>query len=359
MERFYIGTYTEPIRFGTGEILEGKGEGIYKAEFHQETKKLVVTGVIPGVKNPSYLAVNPEKTMVYGVNELKEYEGEASGSISSFRILNDEGDLELVSRLSTHGQDPCHVAICGNGRQVVVSNFMTGSVCAYEAATDGRLKETSFVQHEGNSVHPVRQKGPHAHSCIPIPGTNRVMIPDLGLDKLMVYEVSEGGKLIFREEETYSCLPGSGPRFGEFYQEKDLLYVINELGSAISVLQYNRDTGRLAGIQQISTLPVPCENICADLHMTPDRAFLYASNRGHDSITCYRILEDGKLEWVSNVPCGGKTPRNFAIDKNGGFLLVGNQDTDEIVVFQIDRQTGHLMEISRTPVPTPVCVCQV
>lgn len=359
MERFYIGTYTEPIRFGTGEILQGKGEGIYQADFDEETKRLTITGVTRGVKNPSYIAVNPEKTMVYAVNELKEYKGEEAGSVSSFRILNGRGKLQLVSQVSTHGQDPCHVAVCGDGNRIVAANFMTGSVCVYEAEADGSLKETGFVQHEGSSVHPMRQKGPHAHSCIRIPKERRIIIPDLGMDKLMVYEIEENGELSFCEEETYDCLPGSGPRFGEFYEEKDLLYVINELASAISVLRYDRNTRRFTSIQQISTLPEECENICADLHITPDKAFLYASNRGHDSITCYKLLEDGKLEWVCNVPCGGKTPRNFAIAKSGGCLLAGNQDTDEIVIFQIDRQTGQLTEVSRTSVPTPVCVCQV
>lgn len=359
MERFYIGTYTEPIRFGTGEILQGKGEGIYRAEFDEETKKLTVTGLTCGVKNPSYIAVDAEKAMVYAVNELKEYEGEAAGSVSSFRIINETGDLEFVSRVSTHGQDPCHVAVCGDGKYIVASNFMTGSVCAYEVEADGILKETGFVQHEGSSVHPVRQKGPHAHSCIQIPGTEKVIIPDLGMDKLMVYEIGADGKLTFCKEEVYDCLPGSGPRFGEFYEEKDLLYVINELASAISVLKYNRDTKTFVSIQQISTLPAEYENICADLHITPDKRFLYASNRGHDSITCYRILEDGCLKWEFNVPCGGRTPRNFAIAESGGWLLAGNQDTDEIVIFQIDRQTGQLTEVSRTAVPTPVCVCKI
>lgn len=359
MERFYIGTYTEPIRFGTGEILKGKGEGIYRARFDEETSMLTVTGVIRGVKNPSYVAVNPDKTMVYAVNELKEYEGEEAGSISSFQIVNEEGDLRLVSQASTHGQDPCHVAVCGEGNRLVVSNFMTGSVCAYETGTDGVLKETDFVQHRGSSVHPVRQKGPHAHSCIRIPGTEKIIIPDLGLDKLMVYEIEEDGGLRFCREEVYDCLPGSGPRFGEFYEEKDIFYVINELASAISVLHYDRDEKRFEHIQQISTLPEECENICADLHMTPDRTFLYASNRGHDSITCFRVLDDGRLKWESNVSCGGKTPRNFAVARSGGYLLVGNQDTDEVVIFQIDRQTGRLTEVSRCQVPTPVCLCQV
>lgn len=359
MERFYIGTYTEPIRFGTGEILQGKGEGIYTAEFDEKTKKLNVIGLIRGVKNPSYVAVSPDKTMVYAVNELKEYKGEKAGSVSSFRIIKEKGDLSFVSQASTHGQDPCHVAVCGEGRWIVATNFMTGSVCSYGVEPDGTLMETGFVQHEGSSIHPVRQKGPHAHSCIPVPGTKRVIIPDLGLDRLMVYEIDADGRLEFCEKEVYDCLPGSGPRFGEFCEEKDLLYVINELGSAISVLHYDRDEKRFEHIQQISTLPEECENICADLHMTPDRTFLYASNRGHDSITCFRVLDDGRLKWESNVSCGGKTPRNFAVARSGGYLLVGNQDTDEVVIFQIDRQTGRLTEVSRCQVPTPVCLCQV
>lgn len=185
-----------------------------------------------------------------------------------------------------------------------------------------------------------------------------MLVPDLGIDKLMVYQVMQNGELLLCEKEGYDCSPGSGPRFGEFLAEKNILYIINELESTISVLDYDRGSGKFFSIQQITTLPAAWDNICADLHITPDGRFLFASNRGHDSITSYKIQEDGTLKWLENVSCGGKTPRNFAISESGKTLLVGNQDTDEIVLFAVDQTTGILTEGNHIQVPTPVCICR-
>ena len=356
-QKFYIGTYTEPIRFGTGEILIGKGKGIYFSELNDDGK-LIVKDQVTKAANPSFLAVSSDGAYLCAVNELKEYNGEESGCISIFHIEDMEGRLMLTDMKPTHGQDPCHVAFCKN-KKIVVSNFMSGSICSYEVDRNGKLKEGSFIQHQGSSIHPIRQKGPHAHSCICIPETDKILIPDLGMDYLMVYEWKNDGSLKFCEEESYKCIPGSGPRFGEFSRKKDLLYVINELSSEIMVLQYHRNTGKMSSIQQISTLLNPCENICADLHITADGRFLYASNRGHDSITGFAVNDNGKLDWLFNISCGGKTPRNFAIEPEGRYLLVGNQDSDEIVIFSINSQDGSLREVSRTKVPTPVCICSV
>lgn len=357
-QRFYTGTYTEPILFGTGEILDAKGEGIYLIELDCDKKTLSVEGVTNGVRNPSYLALSPDRSIVYAVNELKEYEGEEGGSVSAFRIIPESGKLELCDRKPTHGQDPCHVAVSEDGNFVIVSNFMTGSICVYRAGVGGKLEETDFIRHHGFSRNPVRQKGPHAHSCIRIKGTNRIMIPDLGIDKLMVYQIGSDGKAVLCDEAVFDCPPGNGPRFGEFLPGKDIFYLINELASSVSVLEYRRENGTFQCLQEIETLPEPCENICADLHVTGDGRFVYASNRGHDSITVFRVNPaDSTLRRLFNVPCGGRTPRNFAIDSSGQFLLVGNQDSDEIVLFEIEQESGEIAERYRLGIANPVCIC--
>lgn len=369
-QRFYVGTYTESILFGTGEVLPGKGEGIYILELDRKQRHLSVTGIVKDVKNPSFLAVSPSGEYVYAVNELKSYEGEACGSISSFCITGQQGELEFCDRKPTHGQDPCHVAVTGDGEHVIVSNFMTGSVCAYKICQAGGLAETDFVQHHGAGAHPVRQLGPHAHSCVNIRGTDKILIPDLGIDRLMVYSLNEEGGLKLCPEEVVTCQPGDGPRFGEFHPHLDVLYMINELASSITVLRYIREKGQFQCLQNISTLPEVLvgespplcsgENWCADLHVTRDGKFLYASNRGHDSIAAFAVDgEDGRLRPLFHTPCGGRTPRNFSIEPEGQFLLVGNQDSDEIVMFEIDRQTGALEKVDQIVVPTPVCICPV
>lgn len=357
-QRIYVGTYTEPILFGTGEVLKGAGKGIYLLELDREEKKLSVISKKTGIRNPSYLTLSPDNQYLFAVNELKEYDGKPGGSVSSFRINKQDGGLHLIDVKPTRGQDPCHAAVIKKGKFLIVSNFMSGSICAYKIHENGKLQETDFSQHVGSGFYPERQKGPHAHSCIEATSSGRLLIPDLGIDQLMVYQISEAGVLGLCEDENYTCQPGSGPRYGEFHPTMDILYLIQELASSVSVLRYDRNRYRFESIQTISTLPEVCHNICADLHVTTDGKFLYASNRGHDSITAYRVdQKDGSLNMIFNYPCGGRTPRNFALDESERYLMVGNQDTDEIVLFEVDSETGYLKECCRVSVPTPVCLC--
>jgi 6-phosphogluconolactonase len=215
------------------------------------------------------------------------------------------------------------------------------------------LPEKQLFRHAGSSVHPVRQKGPHAHSVI-FSDTGKLFVPDLGIDQLKGYDC-RGGMVIPDDASSVTVAPGNGPRFGEFSQDGKHFYLINELGSSITHFTYEKD--RMTQRETITTLPEDFngENICSDLHIAPNGKFLYASNRGHDSITVFGIGADGALSEVERVACGGKTPRNFAIDPDGKFLLVGNQDSDTIVVFAI-QQDGRLQYIKTNEFPTPVCI---
>lgn len=359
----YVGTYTRPILFGTGEILDGKGEGIYLVKLEMETGQLTLEGLAAEAENPSYLCLDGTGNCLYAVNELKEYEGQASGAVSAYSVNPMTGALTLMNQKPSGGQDPCHLALTESGETLVVSNFMTGSVCAWHVGELGLKEAAGFFQHEGRGSHPVRQKGPHAHSCIVIEGSGCLIVPDLGIDQLVAYEVKEDGNLTPKPESSFQCQPGSGPRFGQYLQESGRLYVINELASSISLFQWEEGSQKLTHVQTVSTileLQNPCDNICADLHLTPDGRFLYASNRGHDSIAVYAVDgETGRLIWADQVSCGGRTPRNFAIEPDGRYLLCGNQDTDQIVVFEINRETGYLTECSRLKIPVPVCILPV
>ena len=161
----YVGTYTEPIRFGTGKILEGKGEGIYLYRMDPATGTLEFDSTTTGVVNPSYLAIDPTQRFLYAVNELKSYEDKPTGTVSSFAVDVRTGRLEFLNRRLTHGTDPCHVAVDAKGRHIFVANFMSGSVCVLPVGENGSLGEVSdFIQHLGSSIDPVRQQGPHAHA---------------------------------------------------------------------------------------------------------------------------------------------------------------------------------------------------
>ena len=358
----YVGTYTEPIRFGTGKILEGKGEGIYLYRMHPTTGALEFDSKTTGVVNPSYLALDPAQRFLYAVNELKTYEDKPTGTVSAFAVDARSGKLEFLNKRLTHGTDPCHVIVDGKGRHIFVANFMSGSVCVLPVRNDGSLGEASdFVQHLGSSVDPVRQKGPHAHSVTLDKASRFAFVPDLGLDKLMVYKFDRTrGMLEPNAVAWIKVKPGAGPRHVALHPTGKFAFLINELDSTVTALSFNRTTGVFKELQVVPTLPAGFqgESTCADVQVAQSGRFLYASNRGHDSLVIYRIdRRTGRLSYVGHQPTQGKTPRQFEIDPTGRFLLVANQDTDRIVTFRIDPQSGNLAPTGQVvQVPTPVCV---
>jgi 6-phosphogluconolactonase len=358
----YVGTYTEPIRFGTGKILEGKGEGIYLYRMDPAAGALEFDSTTTGVVNPSYLAIDPTQRFLYAVNELKTYEDKPTGTVSAFAIDTKTGRLEFLNRRLTHGTDPCHVAVDAKGRHIFVANFMSGSVCVLSVEKDGRLGAASdFVQHLGSSVDPVRQKGPHAHS-VTLDRANRfAFVPDLGLDKLMVYTFDRTrGRLEPHAAAWIKVKPGAGPRHVALHPGGTFAFLINELDSTLAALSFDARKGVFRELQVVPTLPAGFqgESTCADVQVAPSGRFVYASNRGHDSLVIYKIdRRTGKLAYVGHQSTLGRTPRQFEIDPTGRFLLVGNQDTDTIVPFRIDPTTGALAPNGQAlQVPTPVCV---
>lgn len=356
----FIGTYTHPIKFGTGEILYGKGKGIDILSFDPKTGYISHLSTEEGIVNPSYIAFSKSKEYLYAVNELKEHEGKATGTVSAFKINKSKGKLSFINLQETGGTDPCHVNVSNDDTHVFVSNFMSGSVSIFPVLNNGGLGEINqFIQHEGSSVNTRRQNGPHAHSLIFDKDNEFAFVPDLGIDMLMVYKTDfKKGNPVLAPQKSVKVLPGLGPRHCEFDTSYRHCYLINELASSISVFDYDGNGG-FELKQTISTLGKPFEgsNICADIHLTPNGKFLYGSNRGHDSIAIYSVDEaSGMLTYITSTGCGGKTPRSFAIDPSGRFLIVANQDSDNIVSFAIDEKDAVLREVMRIDSPTPVCV---
>lgn len=355
----YIGTYTQSILFGTGQILEGKGEGIYGYSFDIETGAMEPLFVAPDIINPSFVSRSQNGRYLYAVNETKEFKGQATGSVSAFEIL-DDFSLKFINQQPTGGTDPCFVITDREDQHVYVANFMSGSVIMFPVDGNGGLMPASdFHQHEGHSVNAKRQAGPHAHSIIFSPDEQFVFVPDLGKDQIVAYYLDQQqGKLLSVETQSFSTEPGAGPRFGVFHPNGNFFYFINEISQEIGVLAYNKEHAVFETKQVVPTVRknFDGENSCADIHITSDGRFLYGSNRGHNSIVIYRILENGLLEYVDTTPCGGEIPRNFCIDPTNQFLVVANQDTDNICVFRIDQKTGKLSFLHEIEVPTPVCI---
>jgi len=357
----FVGTYTEPIVFGTGKVLQGKGEGIYVFRLDETSGALEFVSKTTGIANPSYLAFDASQSFLYAVNELKAYEGQPTGTVSAFAVAESRtGKLEFLNRQITRGTDPCHVTVDNAGAHVFVANFMSGSVCVLPVHENGALGEAcDVVQHRGLSIDPRRQSGPHAHS-VTLDASNRyAFVPDLGLDKVMIYRFDAGrGRLEPNAMPWIETKPGAGPRHLALHPGEAFAYLVNELDSTVVGFSYGGN-GTLALQQSVSALPegFAGESSCADIQVHPSGRFVYVSNRGHDSIAIYRINPvSGSLGYVAHEPTRGRTPRSFAIDPSGRFLIAANQDSDSLGTFRVDSRSGRLRPIDLLQVPTPVCV---
>ncbi|MBZ5679010.1 MAG: lactonase family protein [Acidobacteriia bacterium] len=349
----YVGTYTE---HGTNS------KGIYAYRFDSETVRLTPLGVVAETVNPSFVAVHPNRRFLYAVNEVTNYKSQSSGAISAFAIDRATGKLTLLNEVPSRGADPCYVTLDKTGKYVLVANYTGGNVAVFPVLDDGRLGDASaFVQHSGHGPDPERQEGPHAHSIDLSPDNHYALVDDLGLDELLVYHFdSAKGSLTPNDPKFAKLKDGAGPRHFAFHPNGKFAYVISELQSTVTVFTYDAAKGVLQSLQTISTLPKEFSghNDDAEVQVHPSGRFLYASNRGHDSIAVFAIDEHkGTLTVVQDVPTQGKTPRNFEIDPTGSLLFAANQESNSIVVFRIDAKSGKLTPTGQVlDVPAPVCV---
>ena len=347
----YVGTYTT----------NGRSEGIYVCTLNLSTGELRQVDVAKGVANPSFLTLDPEKRFLYAVNEVKEFEGKASGAVSAFSIDKRTGGLKLINQQASGGSGPCHLSMDQTGKFLLVANYDAGSFEVLPVRDGALGAPTDIVQHAGSSVNPKRQASPHAHCVVTDKHNRRVFVSDLGLDKIMIYAFdSRSGKLSPNQPAWAQTKPGAGPRHFAFHRNARWAYVINELDSTMSAFAYDQERGELREMQTISTLPASFagKSSCAEVQVAPSGKFLYGSNRGHDSIVVFSIDQTtGKLNLVEHALTQGKVPRNFAIDPAGRWLLAANQNSDTVVSFAIDPGSGRLSPTGHSVgIPVPVCV---
>ena len=349
----YVGTYTRG---------DSVSEGIYVYKLDSSSGATEYVDKATGIEDPSFLAIDPGHRHLYATGETGDMDGSGSGSVTSYAIDPSTGKLTYLDSREPGGTVSCHLIVDATGRFVLAANYGTGSVATFPIEEDGSLGEVAdFVQHEGSSVNPDRQQGPHAHS-INLDANNRfAFAPDLGADKIVIYEFdSTRGTLTPTDDLWAQVRPGAGPRHFDFHPSGDYAYVINELDSTVTAFTYDSSSGSLREFQTVSTLPDDFDGVthCADIHVHQSGKFVYGSNRGHDSIAIFAVdASTGRLSPVAIEPTQGRTPRNFAIDPTGTLLLAANQESSNVVAFRIDQETGELDATGEvTEVPTPVCL---
>jgi 6-phosphogluconolactonase len=347
----YVGTYTT-----------GESKGIYAYRYDAGTGELNELGLAAETTNPSFVATDPAHHFLYAVNEVDKYQGQASGGVSAFTIDSKTGKLTFLNEVPSHGADPCYIAFDKTGKYVLVANYTGGNVAVFPVLKDGRLGDASaFVQHTGSGPNHERQEGPHAH-WIEVTSDNRFAVAaDLGLDELLVYRFDSAKGSLAPNDPPFTKLDaGVGPRHIAFHPNGKFAYVVNELKSTVNALSYDSNSGVLHSMQTLSTLPAGFtgKNDTAEIEVHPNGSFVYASNRGHDSIAVFAVdAKKGTLTPVEDVPTQGKIPRNFKIDPTGSRLFVANQESGEIVVFRIDPKTGRLTasgQVLKAPSPVDI-----
>jgi 6-phosphogluconolactonase len=341
-----IGTYTK-----------GKSKGIYVYRFYAEKGRLEYLNQIDGVDNPSYLTVASNNKFVYAVNENGKL-----GEVSAFKFDARQGKLEFINKQSSLGADPCYIAVDEDQKNAFIANYSSGTIAVLPINKDGSLGNGIQSMHDdGHGVNKERQEAAHVHTAVLSPDEKYVLYTDLGTDKLHVtrYKAGKESPLTDAKPPFVSVTPGDGPRHLVFSNDKKHVYLITEMGSNVYVYDY--DNGKLKEKQKISFLPAGFKGQTAGaaVHLSPDGKFLYASNRLEtNNITGFAINEEtGELTQVDQVSSFGKNPRDFAIDPNGNFLIVANQDSDSIFIYRINKATGKLALMQgMLEIGNPVCL---
>jgi 6-phosphogluconolactonase len=355
----FIGTYTEGSASGS--------RGIYASRWTAADGSLTDPVLAAATPNPSFLAISPRskqsRRTLYAVNEIGNFAGTHDGSVTPFGVDERTGALKAGQAVDSAGGGPCHIALDHTGRSVFVANYDGGSVASFLAREGALSAAVSQFKFSGHGADPKRQEAPHTHAVTVSPGNDYLLVNDLGLDRIMIFHLQAAtAKLTPSSVQPYfSAKPGAGPRHGAFHPTGRWFYSLNEMHSTIDQLAWDEHHGTLKWISTTPTLPLdfPVEqNTAAEVVIDGEGRFLYASNRGHDSIAIFSIDgRTGELTLVERHSCGGKEPRHFAIDPSGHWLLVANQQTNNIVVFKRDRSSGTLKDTGKfCKVDKPVCL---
>ena len=351
------------VYFGTYTHAKTESKGIYRSRLDGATGQLSPAELVAPASDPAFLALHPNGRFLYALDESADVKRTPGQGLKAYALNPNSGALTFLNEISTGSSGACHLAIDATGQSLLVANYGGGSVSAVTLRPDGRLGAlASLIQHQGKSVNPNRQEGPHPHGVYPSPDNRFVFVPDLGLDTVFCYLLDAPSAKLTRNTMMVgaSLKAGSGPRHLTFHPTGKFVYVINELLCTMTAFAYDSTAGTLTSIQTISTLPpgeaIPKGTSTAEVQVHPNGRFLYGSNRGADTLVVYAIDEkSGQLTYVESVSTLGQTPRHFALDPTGTWLLAENQNSSTVAVFRVDPKTGRLTPTGPlVTVPAPV-----
>ncbi|HMH21264.1 MAG TPA: lactonase family protein [Puia sp.] len=344
-----------------GTYTNADSKGIYVYRFNSVTGEIVPVSTAAS-DNPSYLAIAPGGSFIYAANESG---GAGPGAVSAYSFNKATGQLTFLDKQSTGGNGTCYISVDSKRKWVMAANYGGGSLAALPVNADGSVAPmTEFIQHSGQGINPQRQEKPHVHSAIFSPDEHFLLVADLGLDKLSVYNFNPDASPLPlaplpSADSNVNITPGSGPRHTSFFHGKPYVYLISEMAGMVDAFKYSG--GKFTPFQRISSHPAGYNKVIgsADIHISPNNKFLYVSNRGDaNNIAIFAIDQvSGKLTAKGFQSVLGNTPRNFIIDPTGRWLLVANQRSNNIVIFRIDPKTGLLKPLKKqVTIPSPVCL---
>lgn len=347
------------VLFGTRA--EGHGIGFSVALFDLRTGTLGSPELVVEAPRPAYFVITPDRCHLYTCNSGDTFHGRPNGGISAYALNPATGALRLVNAVSAEGMDPSYIWLDRRGAHVLVANYKSGNFVIYAVQPDGSLgARTALQQHEGSSMHPVRQPHAFAHSIMQDPSGRFVLVADLGIDKLMVYRYDEASGTVAPHDPPFvSVTPGDGPRHMSFHPNGRWLYLVCEMGNSVHVFAWDPDAGRLTPIERVSTLPPGFTGVSttAEIRVHPDGRTLYVSNRGSDTLAAFRIdPHSGRLDLFDQAPTRGAKPRNFEFSPDGAWLLLTNHDSNNAMVYRLEPDTGRPVPVGEpVAVPFPYC----
>ncbi|HXC37247.1 MAG TPA: lactonase family protein [Candidatus Acidoferrales bacterium] len=327
------------VYFGT--FTDASSRGVYVSRLDMDSGKLSAPELAAAVESPNYLAISPDGRFLFAATRGDNQ----PGFVTSFAIDGKTGELRRLDIKSSGGEGPCYVGDDAADDCLLAANYTSGSVKSFHLNSDGTFTDSMVIQHSGSSVNRARQMGPHPHCFVPAPEGRFALACDLGLDKVMVYKVNPATAALTPNDPSFASIaPGSGPRHIAFSPDGKTACMVCEMACTVTVFDWDGKRGVLAQRQSLSLLPPGQYQdtfTAAEIAYRPDGRFVYATVRGHNSVSALAVKRK-KLSLIQNIPCGGNFPRGMGIDPSGHWLIVGNQNSRTVTVFGINKRTGML-----------------